>query len=638
MDYQPVSLSGDPTHEASSDEQSLKPTKPPQPSKFLRPRVYWPVLIILAQSLVLTFGWAFYGATRNQAIVLPNSVAKAYDDNAESITFVPAQIARMLSLSIDFFFSHAVRYALTMALSKPLSLFSIANGIRVSGGRPILNTISPKWTLTAAIVAVAALTQHASWTTLLTPRPLEFNTGVSGSELDLTNPDFLSEMLGAFTNGTLSPSRFSHILPLLEASGIAAGSGQIGLPAVVNFNHFTFSNSTGGILPVSFQDIRSELTIGEKIPTKLHVNGHPLGTAVYTTLTQQGFTADVNCTTGSGVPSVGFQTTQLGVAAGVPVISSTMTASCTGGTNQTIVASPQNGTLNAVYIAFCEGPDEHSLPTIIISGTGIYDFINTTQCDITSQVTTVDVQYMSDSTSDSEDLKFIDVLEVRGKVLTPEAAAIPLQTLLQSITLGQTQFSHATGDAISALLVSLNGAQGRDLSSDDVNSVVSAYFKGILEFGGTLVRLSYTETNNRLGANGQSDIPSSQQSIVNGTLTSRGVGYRKGNINLFLVLLPPTFLTAGSIILVILTLVRGRQHYHVDDQDYFDPKNILHVMAASSAGGLPHTFPSFMTKKKEFFKHGHSIKVRLGEVRPGHVGFVQSSDSDLGPETPAKFS
>ncbi len=59
------------------------------------------MLIILAQSIVLTFGWAFYGATRNQAIVLPNSVAKAYDDNAESITFVPAQIARMLSLSID---------------------------------------------------------------------------------------------------------------------------------------------------------------------------------------------------------------------------------------------------------------------------------------------------------------------------------------------------------------------------------------------------------------------------------------------------------------------------------------------------------------------------------------------------------
>ncbi len=141
---------------------------------------------------------------------------------------------------------------------------------------------------------------------------------------------------------------------------------------------FFLTSSIGGILPVAFQDIRSELTIGEKIPAKSHVDGHPLGTAIFSTLTQQGFTADVNCTSGPGVPSVAFQTTQLGEAAGVPVVASTMTASCTGGTNQSeftigflfvfvyqivlaIVASPQNGTLNAVYFAFCDGPDDNSL-------------------------------------------------------------------------------------------------------------------------------------------------------------------------------------------------------------------------------------------------------------------------------------
>ncbi len=79
---------------------------------------------------------------------------------------------------------------------------------------------------------------------------------------------------------------------------------------------------------------------------------------------------------------------------------------------------------------------------------------------------------MSDSTSDSEDLKFIDVFEVREKAVTPEAAIIPIQTLFQAIRLGQTQISHATGDAISALLVSLNGAQGRELDDTDLNRII----------------------------------------------------------------------------------------------------------------------------------------------------------------------
>ncbi|TFK71309.1 hypothetical protein BDN72DRAFT_471077 [Pluteus cervinus] len=62
-------------------------------------------------------------------------------------------------------FSRAIRHALAISLSNPESLFYISNGVLIAIRKLISDSLRPKWTIAAAIRAIASMTMNARYLT-----------------------------------------------------------------------------------------------------------------------------------------------------------------------------------------------------------------------------------------------------------------------------------------------------------------------------------------------------------------------------------------------------------------------------------------------------------------------------------------
>jgi len=111
---------------------------------------------------------------------------------------------------------------------------------------------------------------------------------------------------------------------------------------------------------------------------------------------------------------------------------------------------------------------------------------------------------------------------------------------------------------------------------------------------------------------------------TNGTFRSEAFGWFQDKDTAPGVLLAPTFILLGSILIVVLTLMMTRGFNEPDGNHHFDPGNILHVIAASSAGGMQEPFPPFNEDQVEF---SQSVDIQLGPLDgPGgeRLGFVHA--------------
>ncbi len=115
------------------------------------------------------------------------------------------------------------------------------------------------------------------------------------------------------------------------------------------------------------------------------------------------------------------------------------------------------------------------------------------------------------------------------------------------------------------------------------------------------------------------------RTLITGTFVSETVGWEQTDATVPATFTGPTLVLTVSILVTLVTLVRTRNtELVVEGQDHFDARDILHVMSASSAGGLPGNFPPFSADAGDTAQYAKGIPVRLGKVEnTGRVGFVQ---------------
>jgi len=91
------------------------------------------------------------------------------------------------------------------------------------------------------------------------------------------------------------------------------------------------------------------------------------------------------------------------------------------------------------------------------------------------------------------------------------------------------------------------------------------------------------------------------------------------------VLIAPTLVLVASILIVVITLMMTRGFNEPEGNHHFDPGNILHVIAASSAGGLQEPFPPFNEDPVAF---SSSVDIQLGPLDGSggeRLGFIHAN-------------
>ena len=91
-------------------------------------------------------------------------------------------------------------------------------------------------------------------------------------------------------------------------------------------------------------------------------------------------------------------------------------------------------------------------------------------------------------------------------------------------------------------------------------------------------------------------------------------------------LIAPTVVSLISIILVIAIFSTSSQE-ELEDNQYFDPGDVLHLISAASAGGMRTTpFPPFNKIKDDSCK---DVRIKLGSVKGvdgSRIGFIDADE------------
>ena len=102
---------------------------------------------------------------------------------------------------------------------------------------------------------------------------------------------------------------------------------------------------------------------------------------------------------------------------------------------------------------------------------------------------------------------------------------------------------------------------------------------------------------------------------VNGTYKTDTIGWYQDPKTAPAVLLAPTLVS-------LLTITRTSKSKEPQATHFFDPGNLLHVISASSAGGMNEPFPPFSENPK-LYSEGVQIRLTSVDGTPdGRFGFV----------------
>ncbi|KDR69960.1 hypothetical protein GALMADRAFT_128086 [Galerina marginata CBS 339.88] len=577
-------------------------------NRWFNPYYAIPIAVIIGQTLLLIFSWTFFALTLTEPVPLSYSAATYVQKNYQTVTLIVTLIATLLAVCSVTLYAGAIRYALARSLARPdstTSLYVIFASIHLSKATPIKNFIRPSWTILSILCALAVSIQTAGYTTLLLPKQIVLPTIMVGSELDLTSPGFQSLMVANAEKVT--PVYFTHVLSLSESSGSNAVSTHFSLPSVLNFNHFSYANATMGLLPLALEDVTSKLlsATGNTIPPSVKTKNKkgqivqpkkaPAALPVQFTITQQGFTANVSCETrvlnATTSPSVVLNSVT------DAIFNQNMTLAqiavmCPGDTvADTFFSDPVITSVNvdAVYGASCPfvNPEGRHQWNLVLTGSGMYKQLGTVICSIFPQVTTVTVDYSVNSKlSGSTSPNFLNsTYPVISAVDAPWLGDFAVDLFLRGLYVGQGIVGNSMGDSILAFWESLSN------STETANEVLAEYVRGVIELSGTLLRTAYTQDDNGLFANGGSTSPDDMRVATNGTHFVTTIGWHQDPATSAGILVAPTFVSLLAILIVIVTLIKTRNHPEPRESHYFDPGDILHIISASTAGGEAKKLP-----------------------------------------------
>ncbi|KAJ7809508.1 hypothetical protein B0H13DRAFT_2385208 [Mycena leptocephala] len=397
-------------------------------------------------------------------------------------------------------------------------------------------------------------------------------------------------------------------------SGYAAVNQDLDFPASVILLGQSFVSSTGGILPLTFVDVPSGSSFPDRTrflwPSKFTASFpavFPLTIPLLSRVSREGYTADVSCTfqnlTSDSTPSLKVETNPLEDEDGnqSPISSVTMSSDCDGpvfpdGTpfnSQTVDTSLGDGSGSILMIA-CGGSGQSY--TLIFSGAGLYDFIQTTVCTLTPKITKVSVDYSYENSPNST---IIDTQTLSGGSpdLDGPAGLSAVTTIYNMMYFSQGGQTNIVGDQWRSLI--LNGNLG-DAAS--ILPVMADYIRGVTEYSGSVrlaftlpmpLQVSFQVFRACLSVTGQ-DAPFLAAGVpdtltiptTKGNFDTQFVGWEISTSTSW-VQIPGTLIAIATIYIVFAAVAR-----HAGDQEgkAFDPANTLDLVSASAIGGLRNIF------------------------------------------------
>ncbi|TFK64272.1 hypothetical protein BDN72DRAFT_278172 [Pluteus cervinus] len=592
----------------------------------LYPRMTRPILVLVFQSALLCFLWGFHWVTRRNAIMLPAAVVDAYYVyGTETFTFVVTLISSGITILTAYLYSLAIRHMLVIYLATtPTSFFAVSSTIKVAGKSPLMNFEKPMWTFASILCAVALGAQTAGWATLLTPQPITLKSRIDGRELDLSNAAFIDMSTQDAANYVFN--HYINVVPLLQASGaVLINTAMMGRPATINYNNMSFFGRTGGVLPATLYNTSSAINTALFLPAVGYVidppTRIPTGLSRNYTVTQQGLSANISCvqqnltptTSPSWTQDIETPTSNMDIPAKIMFSMSTVCPS--GNTSFSSPGFPANATAvpTTVYYAVCGSNTGDS--TVIIQGVGVYGWMATSVCKVAPYITTVDVTYVPVSSYVDQDLVMwpgmVQVGPWRNASYVPSAGIAPLMAMQDTFYSAQGINTHAIGNALSAFHNFTDPTGG-----PNITDVLAMYLTGLFEASGTILRASYSQTNDTL----EGDPHPNMLLSLNGTFVAETLGWKSSSTTP-ISMIPPTIVLLLSILLATITLIRFRGKI-ARGLDNFDPGNSGHIIAAAAAGGLDHEhFPDFSAGTKDQSAIEQKIIVRLGQTPKG-LGFV----------------
>ncbi|KAG1842187.1 hypothetical protein DFJ58DRAFT_748255 [Suillus subalutaceus] len=540
------------------------------------------VLTILISTCIFALCWGFMIVIWRQTyVILPDFVVDLIIGYPTELTLVSTVISTILSVITTFLLSFAVKKAINHYITRPISLVELHTAIALTKPQPLLRWDHYKLSIFTLIFVCLVALLNSSWTTLLLPTLLSWPVPINGTDLDLGSSAF-NLKLGNDTNEFGDYTKGWDLLVIMASmSGTLATASAVagGDKSVFAFNGVLYTESSSGILPAVEGYAGTTLPPGEYIGLeyyggKVAVNTSPAnpslvkgryGLARNYTVIQQGLSATITCsdldTNEYSLSFTPFNTSNTTWWQGTGYCSSL-------GSNTNYWSTENNiDEMSFLGILLCPIPATIASANvtsfdIVLQGMGQYNFLAQTVCTVAPYVALFDVTYN------------------QGMISVGQQPYLPTQQLQTNMnrlaSSSQTTATNPLGQLLQ--LSEIN-------TTTTVHETLQNYFRGVVEFSATYLRSAYSAEGANMSSTMQ-DLYSNNTAFtsLNGTMFVTTYGWYRGRPTYIYVLIVFTVIWVVTVSAAVYSLIQDCIHPRTGP--IFDASNPVHLMMASSAGGL----------------------------------------------------
>ncbi|KAG2141262.1 hypothetical protein DEU56DRAFT_940709 [Suillus clintonianus] len=595
------------------------------------------VFTIFTSTFIFSLCWGFIlYLWHRKYVILRDPIVMLIAKYPTVLTLIFTVISTILSVTITALFSIAVKQALSHYITQPISLVNLHTAIALTRPQPLLRWSNRRLSLITLVIVGLLTLLNSSWTTLLLPTRLTWPVYIEGKDLDLGSSAFDAKLGRDFYyTSNQSFKNFINLVGIMSPmSGASATRSAVagGNDSVFAFNGVSYSESTSGILPAVEEFAGTSLNSGNTgldyyggkvaVNTTSALNHEYFGLSRNYTVTQQGLSASITCRALDPNDPQYSMSVQVNDSAvnNYGIMFWNVTATCPLGQTHsiwpTVALQPENGNSTTGFLGILVCPNPTLGPTanatsfdIFFQGEAGYNFLNATVCNVSPYVASFDVTYNNGNVTMNQP-RNVQPLQHNSVNVTSVIMMVVWELSLYS----QTLYDNPLGQ-----LLQLNEI---NLSARPVYEVLQDYFRGVVEFSATYLRSAYSAEG---AATAMPTLYSDQSAFasLNGTMFVTTYGWSIGRptyaylIGVFTIIWAITVSAAGY------GLIQGRFR----SRPLFDASNPVHLMMASSAGGLEN-IAGFHVDSAQNNEH---VRVRLLD----DLGVVHGNAAEEGTSVPA---
>ncbi|KAJ7167060.1 hypothetical protein C8R46DRAFT_1351243 [Mycena filopes] len=559
----------------------------------------------------LLAGWTFFAVVRSKgSIALPVGAAAWVQAHTHTVTFIATQVSTVLAAWSSFLFSQALRQSITLHMrGDGMSLSNFVSTVKLSSRGLIFDPRKWKWSTLSIVLIILTGVQAAGWSALLSPLVIFIETPITGHEIDLTSSVLRGLSSEQLQSCVVDSAGLSAFVVGHTESGEAALKGDLGYPATFTLMEQSLNVSSGGILPLYFEDLpaNSWFPTIPTIPSTIRAEGLPKGLSANTTVNQQGFTAYVDCEFGERPPSMNYTSDSVQAWASGndsgdvdayflystcpndPRLDGVFTLNATSA-----YIGLDSGNGSSLLMIACPADNGY---TLTFQGSGSYGFMQTMICSLTPLVTNTTVTY-----GEVVNVTTIPTGAVQDAGGPASLAAVT--TIFETLYFAQAAVTNVMGDQLRSLIPEFTG------SYDDPDNVLGAteeYLGGVTEYSASVLRACLSGTNSTFG-NG---VPLEASIPVTGMVHTQTVGWMHVSAITSLGLLPGTLIAFLTIAIVVTAVAHHAEDTMIGER--FDPSDAMYLVAAAAAGGLNNVIAG---TEAGHLRAAEDVRLRLENV-PG---------------------